>query len=407
MTLFANDGSPPKAGAAAHSVHLDAMRGLAALAVVAFHVRLLFFVARSQIAPDLRSAASDSFYLATGLGREAVLAFFVLSGFLIATSVHRDGLLSRRLIGRYAVARLSRLYVVLLPALALGVLWDLLGLHLFPAADIYHGMLANGLFRIDVAARLQPANVIATTAFLQAIVFPSPGSSEQFWSLAYEFWCYALFPLAYLAFAPASRPWLRISTSLAAAVIIYLVGTGVFVYFGCWLLGAAIALAPPAIQRIFRRYSLVMVAAGVVCALLALFAIKQYGLRMPGSVFALAVSFALLVAGLANSRLLRPSELVWRCYAAAAQWLAQRSFSLYAIHVPLLVFLRAWCGNTLWQPTETNMALWAVLVGGSLIYADLNWRLAERHTPVVRRWLLGKFRIAPVRTVPLPPHSTR
>jgi hypothetical protein len=43
------------------------------------------------------------------------------------------------------------------------------------------------------------------------------------------------------------------------------------------------------------------------------------------------------------------------------------------------------------------MALALVLVGGCLIYAELVWRLAERHTPAVREWLKRRFGLAQAR----------
>ena len=372
----------------APSAHLDAMRGLAAIIVLAFHARLLFFVDRADVTPDMYSVFATVFYLATAFGREAVLAFFVLSGFLIAGSIHRDHMAGRWSAGRYAIARLSRLYVVLLPALALGLAWDILGLRLFPAAAVYHGTLANSAFPFDVTARLGVGNIFGTLGFVQSIVVAPPGSSEQFWSLAYEFWCYALFPLIYIALAGASWLWQRLAASAAVVAIAWCLGADVFAYFGCWLAGAAVALLPVSLQTRLRRYVIALVVAGLAVVALALYSIKAYGLRMPESGFVLAISFALLIASIASSESSQRLRAIGQCYGAVSHWLAQRSFSLYAIHLPVLVFLRAWCGDTLWQPTLANIGLWLATVVACVVYADLVWRLAERHTPAVRRWLL-------------------
>ena len=59
----------------------DWLRGLAAVAVLAGHVRGLFFVDFGDLVapgPFARLA-----YMATGLGHQAVVVFFVLSGFFI------------------------------------------------------------------------------------------------------------------------------------------------------------------------------------------------------------------------------------------------------------------------------------------------------------------------------------
>jgi peptidoglycan/LPS O-acetylase OafA/YrhL len=68
------------------------------------------------------------FYLATGLGHQAVMAFFVLSGFLVGGTV-----VSRAECGQwswidYAITRMTRLWMVLLPALLLTAFWDNLGI---------------------------------------------------------------------------------------------------------------------------------------------------------------------------------------------------------------------------------------------------------------------------------------
>lgn len=90
------------------SVYLDALRFLAALAVYLFHaghfsgVRIPFF---------------------GEFGSPAVMVFFVLSGLVIAyaSAARRSGP------GEFAVARLARLWSVVLPALGLTLLLDTLG----------------------------------------------------------------------------------------------------------------------------------------------------------------------------------------------------------------------------------------------------------------------------------------
>ena len=70
----------------ASSDHLDLVRGVAALAVMLGHLRNLFFVDSYEIRgyPNL---LIKIIYLATGFGHEAVMIFFVLSGFLVGGSV--------------------------------------------------------------------------------------------------------------------------------------------------------------------------------------------------------------------------------------------------------------------------------------------------------------------------------
>jgi len=74
------------------SVHLDAVRSLAAFDVVIGHARNLFLQPYESIA--FPSYLDKVIYFVTGLGHQAVIAFFVLSGFFIGASVfkHKLGL---------------------------------------------------------------------------------------------------------------------------------------------------------------------------------------------------------------------------------------------------------------------------------------------------------------------------
>jgi hypothetical protein len=71
-------------------VHLDCLRGLAALLVVVEHLRAFLFVPFPQVVSP--GVITKAFYLVTGLGHQAVMIFFVLSGFLVGggRSSHRD-----------------------------------------------------------------------------------------------------------------------------------------------------------------------------------------------------------------------------------------------------------------------------------------------------------------------------
>ena len=86
------------------SVYLDLVRFLAALAVVLMHMRMFRLVS---------IPGSEHWTL---LGRESVMAFFVLSGFVIAytTQMRRPDALD------FTVARAARIYSVALPVLLLG-----------------------------------------------------------------------------------------------------------------------------------------------------------------------------------------------------------------------------------------------------------------------------------------------
>src|ERR1035438_1552489 len=105
--------------------NLDLLRGLAALLVCAGHLRAFLFVHFGEVKSP--GAFDRLFYLGTGLSHQAVVIFFVLSGYLVGGSVFSAYQAGRWSWPNYALRRMSRLWVVLLPALVLTLALDSLG----------------------------------------------------------------------------------------------------------------------------------------------------------------------------------------------------------------------------------------------------------------------------------------
>jgi peptidoglycan/LPS O-acetylase OafA/YrhL len=86
---------------------------------------------------DQPSLLTMAFYLLTGLQHEAVVMFFVFSGFLVgggALSAFQSGRFSFR---NYVINRACRISVVFLPALLLTALVNWLGAQLFAGTRFY------------------------------------------------------------------------------------------------------------------------------------------------------------------------------------------------------------------------------------------------------------------------------
>src|SRR5580658_7990721 len=109
------------------SVLLDAIRGIAATLVLLEHWRNAFFVDLPQV-PSHRMLLAGV-YLLCAAGHQAVIIFFVLSGYLISGSILRAFRRNEWTWKQYLTHRLVRLWIVLLPALVLGACWDHLGLY--------------------------------------------------------------------------------------------------------------------------------------------------------------------------------------------------------------------------------------------------------------------------------------
>jgi peptidoglycan/LPS O-acetylase OafA/YrhL len=224
------------------SVHLDLIRGVSAVAVLVYHLRGLFFVDYPFLAN--KSLLSSALYAVTGYGHQAVMVFFVLSGYFIGTSVMESASEARWSWRTYFVSRLTRLQLVLFPALVLGALWDRIGMRISQAAPLYFDALYK--FNVpSVALRSTVPVFFGNLFFLQSIVSPVFGSNGPLWSLSYEFWYYIIFPALILATAAWVGTRIRILYAGVALLLLWFTGPQISLYFLIWLAGALVGRLQP------------------------------------------------------------------------------------------------------------------------------------------------------------------
>ncbi len=193
------------------------------------------------------------------------MVFFVLSGFLVGGSVIRGRMEDRWSWSLYLINRLTRLWVVLIPALILGSIWDHSGIHIFGVAGIYGGHAQANVGRVPVLPRLSASVMLGNALFLQGIYAPTFGSNGPLWSLSNEFWYYLLFPLMVPAFLLRKFDWSTVLYASAGLIIVFAIGWPICLYFLIWLLGAEINFAPERPARLAK--------AGVAIASLALLSV--------------------------------------------------------------------------------------------------------------------------------------
>jgi peptidoglycan/LPS O-acetylase OafA/YrhL len=373
----------PRALTPAASAHLDLIRGLAAWAVMWDHMRGLFFVDFQQVNdPNL---PSKIIYFFTGFGNEAVLVFFVLSGFLISSVIF-----GRRASGTwswrdYAIDRASRLYVVLIPGLCFGLLWDKLGSSIFASTGIYSHPLESFASAI-VQTRLGIGTFLGNMFFLQTIVVPTFGSNGPLWSLANEFWYYVLFPVALVA----GIAWMQRSIVRAVAPTILAVCVGVFVGwqillgFLIWLAGTVLVVAYSKWPLRLKGCLILYVVVSLLVLSACLVAARTGKSVIFGSDLAVGLGFGLFLFGV-----LHMSFGTRRAsYPRVARALAGFSYSLYVLHFPFLLFLRAWIVSPQrWQPDAAHLACGVLIGVAALGFAWLVSLFTENKTRVARQWM--------------------
>lgn len=353
------------------STHLDLLRGVSALVVCLGHVRQYFLVdSRSDF-----SRAAALIYFTTGFGHQAVMVFFVLSGFFIAGSVLDARRADRWSWRAYLLARATRLYVVLLPALLLGALLDGLGM-----AILHRDGFADGF-----APRYTWGAFLANALFLQGVRgIPFFGSNGPLWSLSYEAWYYLLWPLLVVAVMGPAPLRTRILAFAAGTLALVLVGPKFTSYFLVWLLGAALHL----VRRPSRGLSLAATAAGLLGLAGTLTLIGRDAHRA-GFVwdFTVALATALVVLGLVSrdEPLQAPTF-----YSRTTAQLAGFSYTLYLVHYPAIVLCSMLAFPSLearWQPDTGHLLRAACVAIGVIAYAWGIARFTEARTERARKWI--------------------
>jgi peptidoglycan/LPS O-acetylase OafA/YrhL len=360
------------------SIHLDALRGVAAVGVLLNHWRDLLFMDYPQI--HSRNPLTMVAYLFTGLGHQCVIVFFVLSGYLVGGSVLRQIAANSWTWGDYALTRLTRLYTVLIPALILGGLIDYLGLRLFGDGGIYGGHTGAHEIAGGIAARLSLPILFGNYLFLQAIFFPVLGSNGPLWSLSYEFWYYTVFPLSIFVFWRKANVAPRLVSVFLLVVVIIFLGNIIALGGLIWLMGAAIHWLPVRKPKTAVRGRMLFGAIFLV-TILTLAWCKESHSRMSDFVLGVVVTALVYVILSCAPGRLPPA------YTYLSQYMAKSSYTLYLVHVPALVFIAAWMGQQRWQPDGRHLLFALGILGAVFLYAQIVYLLFERNTGAIRRWL--------------------
>jgi peptidoglycan/LPS O-acetylase OafA/YrhL len=380
----------PRTLSPALSAHLDFIRSAAAWAVMGGHLRAFFFVDYSEIAhPNLWWKA---LYFLTGFGHQAVMVFFVLSGFLISSSIFRSLASGVWTWSGYAVSRATRLYVVLIPGLLFGALWDLSGRALFASTGLYTSPLTSFGGAV-VENDLTFKNFAGTLLFLQTILCRPFGSNGPLWSIANEFWYYVLFPVAlFAAYAWAAKSWrTALPLTLLAIAVAVMLGPEKLLGFLIWLSGVAVLLlsSRSRLASGISRAAAMFFSSGLLAVCLA--AARNGKFTPQFSDLIVGLAFSVFLLGVLQLEFAVPPD---GTYLRNARLFAGFSYTLYVLHFPFLLFLRAAITpGSRWQPDAVHLLYGAAIGVMVLSFSWLVARFTEHRTGEARRRLMKAFRL--------------
>ncbi|MFK3741321.1 acyltransferase family protein [Massilia sp. TN1-12] len=372
-----------------HSMLISLLRGLAALQVAAAHLR-------AEVFPGLRELgdpplAYQLLAFCTAFAHQAVVVFFLISGWLVGGSL-LDKFGQPGALRNYAIDRATRLWTVLVPALLLML-----------AIGAIVGAVDPARADLSAANDYSIASFAGNLAGLQTVLVEPYAGNYALWSLSNETWYYVQFPLLLLAFAAGTRAG-RLAAATALVAIAAALPFPITLYFALWLLGAAFSRIRIDCGMATRGLLLVL-AVGIP----VVFRLRGSGDDLAPASFFLHLAYGLPLLALLSSLQMPYAEhgTAGRLLARGAHWLAEMSFTLYVLHIPLIALLRhlgrqAIGRDRLSPYAAADYAVYAGLLAAIVALSWLCYLLFEARTFRIRRAVKGLFRQAPQRrrTVP-------
>jgi peptidoglycan/LPS O-acetylase OafA/YrhL len=353
------------------SILLDLMRFVAASLVVMEHLSSRLLMGYGDL--QGHGMLINALYLSNLLGGPSVIIFFVLSGFFISRSLLSQFDVSHNWLPHYFLNRLTRLYIVLIPALLLTF-----------ALDIIASFYGYATIHLDTAT------LLGNLFFIQTIIVRQYGSNGPLWSLSNEFWYYMIFPLLFLS-ATSYHYIMRIIYILSALLLLRFIGIYKSEYFICWLAGAVLSIRS---IKYVKAPKVLLVLSAFILIIAVIFRPmmdrQRLGFDFHPPVLFIDVCISMSVAifiYLMSGCLNKKACLVNRRVDNMIQRCASFSFSMYLIHYPL-VNLGYWYAKSKGfrelYPSAGSFMLEISLVIAICLISYLFSLVTERHTAAAK-----------------------
>jgi peptidoglycan/LPS O-acetylase OafA/YrhL len=353
------------------SFYLHSLRIFSAVIVCIAHAKEFFLVHMEQNA----SLPEMFIRLTMSLGTSGVLVFFFLSGYLVGGTELLNLIRDKLKPHKYFLDRITRLWVVLLPALFFTYFVNFVS-----CREGRYSLYCSSSRMLTSSSEIPPMESNGVVTLLQNVFFLQPfrgetwGGNGPLWSLSFEFWYYFLFYFGVLVVSV-----LKGSNSARFLIIIipfFVIGISIisrewFVLGIIWVSGAVGRLIIEKLEdaRIVKklqdkgRSKIVLTFVLVILPTMILIRLLPRGISFPILILAMFSTIAIM----GNSEIRRKGFL-YRTIIHGSGF----SFSLYLIHFPLLaLFASFFTPVERWHMNLGSLSLIASFVVVCLAFAYL------------------------------------
>lgn len=351
-----------------HFYWLDALRFIAAFMVLLSHTRNDFFLPWGELPSEQHNIISFVFYFLGRLGHEAVIVFFVLSGFLVGGRGFERIQKGEFKILNYMIDRFSRIY----PPLIITIFFYFITC-IFIDTEIWNWSVA--FFNL---------------LNLQGICCSSLVS--PFWSLSYEWWFYLV--LATVALIVTRKKKM-------AGFLLFVITTSVFIvnimqlhYLLIWIIGAISYLTRPNKKNIWIFcISIIGILLSVIVWQIST---DSYSIQMPLKVEntkIIEVFLASMVAMFVQQIILfEPKNRFANFLEHCLGKLAVFSYTLYLAHKVVLM----WTFKFIFDKKNGDMSIYSfcsyfAILAICLLSCWILYLCAEKYSPNIRKYLKNKI----------------
>lgn len=363
---------------------MEASRWIGALCVLMLHASNVFVnLGDIMTAPHAAPVYVWWFFNVFSFGHQAVVGFFVLSGWLVGGAVLAKIKKRQDFLQDYFIHRFSRIYMVLAPAVLVTLVADFVGSRVAPGIALYQ----------SYGERTTLFLFFTTLANFQEILFPAFGTNSPLWSVACEFWNYITFPLLFLPFARNYPAWLRYGGFLAGVVIVGVLATPDSWFRIGYVIWVISAFAANVKRAPIKSRWLTLIAYAALVILIRFFVRGPYLAAHPwladAADIVAAAMFLLVLLAFRDG----PQEGFAALRPKYHRTLANFSFSLYVVHTPLLLMLAAIVvrfTSEAWLRQPATLAHYLLTLGAMAIAIGFGYvfsRFTEAHTGAARRVL--------------------